>query len=91
MLIKIEGYSSPKVMFGISQSAGVPILDLEGKYGMTEFIMGIKDEPEVLPFIATALNSDKFRGAMKLVQYTTAEWDRRIMELLRKDFWKEFV
>ena len=87
----IEHFGIPKVCFGISQSSGIPFVDIEGKYGMTQFIMGITDKPEVLPLIAKAMDSPRFREMMKSVQFTTEEWNAHIIKLFRKDFWKEFV
>ena len=84
-------FGTPKVCFGIGQRAGIPFVDAEGKYGLSQYVMGIVDEPEVLPYIAKAMDSIKFRNTMALVQFTTCEWDRNIIKMFRKDFWKEFV
>ena len=84
-------FGTPKVIFGKSQQSGIPYADIEGKYGLTEFAAAIVDEPEVLPLIAKAMNSDKFRNMMKTVQFNTEMWNRHVIKLFRKDFWKEFV
>ena len=84
-------FGVPKVIFGKSQQAGIPYLDIEGKYGMTEFTAAITDEVEVLPLIAQAMRSDKFNYIMSLVQFNTEMWNRHIIKNLRKDFWKEFI
>ena len=84
-------FGIPKVCFGVGQRAGIPFVDVKGSYGLCEYIMGIVDDPEVLPLIARAMHSDKFRDMMKNIQVTTCEWDRHIIKKFRKDFWKEFV
>ena len=89
--VKKEMFGTPKVIFSIWQRAGIPYADIKGEYGLCEYSVGIIDDPEVLPQIAKAMDSDKFREMMSLVQFSTAEWNRNIIPLFRKDFWKEFV
>ena len=80
-----------KVIFGITQRAGIPFADIKGKYGLTNFVMGIVDEPENVIKIAEAMHSTKFRNAMKSVQIGTCEWNRHVITMFRKDFYKEFL
>ena len=84
-------FGVPKTMFGISQQSGIPHADLEGEYGMTQFVSGIADDPAVLPLIAKAMDSPRFRRAMESVRFSTEDWNRSVIALLRRDFWKEFV
>ena len=84
-------FGIPKVCFGVGQRAGIPFADINGSYGICQYIMGIVDKPNVLPKIAKAMNSERFRIMMKAVCYTTTEYDRHVIKLFRKDFYKEFL
>ena len=84
-------FGKPKVMFGIMAQVGGIILDEEGKYGMCQYTAGIVDTKENLPLIQKALKSDKFRAVMRAVQFTTQEYNVKVIKHFRKDFWKEFV
>ena len=84
-------FGIPKVIVSVWQSSGIPYVDATGEYGMCQDIGGIADEIETLPLIAKAMHSNQFRKMMSSVQFTTREWDRNIIKLFRKDFWKEFV
>ena len=90
-IVDDEMFGTPKVMFGIWNTSGKPVVDIKGKYGMCQHTMAIVDNPEVLDLIATAMHSDKFRRVMKCVQFNNNEWDRNIIKMFRKDFWKEFI
>lgn len=84
-------FGVPKVIFQVWHAVGVPYADHKGKYGMTQNAAAIIDDPSNLDNIAKAMNSDEFRKIMETVQFTSRKWDRQIIELFRKDFWKEFV
>lgn len=84
-------FGVPKVIFGISHESGIPKVDRDGIYGMTQFAAAIADDVEKLDYIAKAMNCERFRSAMKAVQFTSEDWNRNIIPLLRRDFWKEFV
>lgn len=84
-------FGVPKVMFGISQRAGIPRVDYHGNYGLMEFIASIVDKPSDLSYIANAMDGSRFRNVMDAVRIGTEEWNRHVIPLLRKDFWKEFV
>ena len=64
---------------------------MKGEYGLTNFVMGIVDKPEYVELIAKAMHTAKFRNMMRTVQSGTCEWNRHIIPMFRKDFWKEFV
>ena len=78
----------------------VTILDLKGKYGMSQFSFGIVDSNENLYKISKALNSNEFK---KLKGYFTGSGTDaknaiidgigtmiKFIKEFRKDFWKEF-
>lgn len=83
-------FGTPKVIFG-SDGVGDIICDYTGEFGLTQFAIGVLDDPENLDHIRDALKSDKFRRLMKSVCVGKAQYNRRVMKLFRKDFWKEFI
>jgi len=82
-------FDIPKVIW--SNGSSYPIVDEEGEYGLTQFAYGIADNPEVLPKIAEAMKSDEFLEIMQAVKTVGHKYDRKVMSLLRKDFWKKFT
>ena len=83
-------FGTPKVIFG-SDGVGDIICDHDGEYGLTQFAIGVIDAPENLDQIRIALKSERFRNLMKSVCVGKAQYNRRVMKLFRKDFWKDFV
>lgn len=87
-------FGIPKVVFGRGQSD--TYIDRDGKYGLCEDVRGIVDDPENLDFIAQALNSERFIKLSSLCCFTPSSmfqdrYNKSVMALFRKDFWKEFV
>jgi hypothetical protein len=71
-------------------------MDLDGEYGMAQYCFAIVDTPENLPKILEAIQSDKFQELItSSTKFTNTIGGplihNRILELFRKDFWKEFV
>jgi hypothetical protein len=85
-------FGIPKIIFasGVIKSVGY-LVDLEGIYGQTEFAKGIVDTPNVLPLIAKAMNSPKFRSIMEMCVVVKTELNKDILATFRKDFWKAFI
>lgn len=84
-------FGVPKVMFGTMARAGEVTVDKTGEYGMTQFVAGIRDDVENLDKICAAMKSERFEEVMKSVRFTQQEFNRTVITLFRKDFWKEFV
>ena len=84
-------FGVPKVIFGVGQQPGIPMVDEKGEYGMCQYAGGIHDKRKNLPLIAKAMHSQRFRDVMNAVHYNTQMWNRFFIEMFRKDFWKEFV
>jgi hypothetical protein len=83
-------FGVPKVIW--SNGLGTyPVIDIEGKYGLTEFAYAIVDSPENLLNIKKAMESEKFIEMMSFCKFTNNKYDRKIISTFRKDFWKEFV
>jgi len=83
-------FGIPKVIWS-NGSGTYPVIDKEGKYGLTNFSAGIIDDVEVLPLIKKALESKEFLEIMSYVKFMNSKYDHKIISLFRKDFWKEFV
>lgn len=84
------GFGTPKVVWS-NGAATYPVIDEEGEYGLTQFAYGIAAEPEVLPKIKKALESEEFIELMSGCRFTEHRYSRKVINILRKDFWKEFV
>lgn len=84
-------FGTPKVIFGV-QVSGV-FIDKKGEYGMCEHCSAIVDDVDNLDNIKIAMKSDKFIELMKMcdVGGNRDRYNRKIIALFRKDFWKEFI
>lgn len=84
-------FSVPKVIWS-NGKASIPIVDIDGKFGLTQFSYAIMDEKENLEGIRKAMNSDKFINMMKNCDMNDGNrFNRKIIATFRKDFWKEFI
>lgn len=88
-------FGAPKVIFGENGGdTGIynAILDLDGKFGMTEggiaIIISSKEEGEN---VISAIQSEKFTTFIRACNYGGFRIDWKIFRYFRKDFWKEFV
>ena len=80
-----------KVIFGES---GIykPVIDMEGKYGMTHGAMAIQvDNLEEATFISKVIESDKFDKVIQSCIFSSFRIDWNIFKEFKKDFWKEFM
>jgi hypothetical protein len=83
--------------FGISKviwsngGATMPIVDINGEYGVTEFSYALVDEVENLERIKKAMLNPDFIKMMKYSNGTKQRYNSQVIELFRKDFWKEFL
>lgn len=81
----------PKVIFG-RKCSGV-FLDFDGRYGTAQDCTSIVDNVEKLSKISKALLNKKFIKISKNCDFGGARdtYNRKIIALFRKDFWKEFL
>ncbi len=80
-----------KVIFGDSGIYN-PVIDMEGKYGMTQHSMAIKvDSLEEATNISKVIESDKFDKIIQSCLYSSYAIDWNIFKEFKKDFWKEFI
>jgi SAM-dependent methyltransferase len=80
-----------KVIFGES---GIykPVIDMEGKYGMTHGAMAIQvDNLEEATFISKVIENDKFDKVIQSCIFSSFRIDWNIFKEFKKDFWKEFI
>jgi hypothetical protein len=79
-----------KVIFGES-GVNTPIIDLEGKYGMTQHAMGIiVNDIEEANNVFKAITSEKFKDLLKSCSWSNFRIDWRLFNQFRKEFWREF-
>jgi len=82
-------FDIPKVIFGDS-GINNPIIDITGKYGMTQHSMGIKiyslEEGELL---AQILKSDRMNDLINSCLYSSYAIDWNIFKDMKRDFWNE--
>lgn len=80
-----------KVIFG-DNGLNDAIIDMEGKYGMSENSMAIKvDNIEEAINIKKALLSNSFKEIIKSCIIGNFRIDWRLFKEFKKDFWKEFI
>jgi hypothetical protein len=87
--IKEVNHFVPKVIW--SNGVGShPIVDNDGKYGLTQFAYGIIDNVNNLEYIKKAMDSEKFLNLMNYVKYTNNKYNYKIIGLFKKNFYKYF-
>jgi len=83
-------FGIPKVVF-INTGVGTgTFVDYDGKYGLTEFAIGIVDEQKNLENIKNALDNNMFIKNI-MGGGGRSKYNKKIISYFRKDFWKEFV
>jgi hypothetical protein len=83
-------FGVPKIIFGRNHS-GV-YLDQEGKFGIADDCCGIVDDLSNLARMHGVLLSPSFRSVMKMCDVGGKEdtYNRKVIALFRKDFWRDF-
>ena len=87
-------FGIPKVIFGHGQSD--TYVDTTGQYGMSQHTHAIVGTPEELDKINTAINSPEFLEVSKYCCLISTgkfidKYNKDVIALFRKDFWKAFV
>jgi len=84
-------FGIPKVIWTNGRGT-YPIIDMEGKYGLTNFAYGIADEPYNLENISIALNNPNFRKIMSYCIFGKLDlFNYKIIAILKRDFYKSFL
>jgi hypothetical protein len=82
-------FGIPKIIWGRSARTGF-YLDIDGKYGLTEFAYAILDTPENLEKIIKILD-ENYDELASMTNVTGSGINHKVLGTFRKDFWKEFV
>ena len=86
----VEMFGISKVIFGESGINDV-IVDLDGKYGMTQGAIGLKiGSKKEGSLIKQAMESDLFERILKALSFGNFRIDWRIFSYFKKDFYKFF-
>ena len=84
-------FGIPKVVFGESGINDI-VLDMEGKYGMTQGAIGIQVNNQTNgKNLKTALESSDFERVLKAMNFGNFRIDWRMFLYFRKDFYKFYV
>jgi len=82
-----------KLIFNPSSPIG-HFIDEKGEYGMSQFCVGIVGNKKYLKMVAKVIKNQKtngFKEFMESCHFTDKIFNKDIISLFRKDFWKEFV
>ena len=89
---KGEFFGIPKIIFSDAYQVSNAVVDMGGKYAMTQHAMAIpissQQEGEQMK---QALESEKFNTFLKACRWSNFQIDWRMFQFFRKDFWKEFT
>jgi hypothetical protein len=84
-------FGVPKFIWGNGVCTSIGgIVDKDGEFGLTEFAYAITDELEHLEDIKTAFKSKKFTTLMKSAPNRNNNFNRKVIKLFKKDFWRHF-
>jgi hypothetical protein len=83
-------FNLPKVIWS-NGGASTPIVDMNGQYGLMEYAYAIIDDEENLEDIKRALLNPKFLELMKYADGLAHRYNRKVIAIFRKDFYKEFI
>ena len=88
----IPMFGVPKIIFAESGNINDVIVDINGKYGLTQEAIGIKiknaKEGEQLK---KALLSDEFKEVLKAMSFSNYRIDWRMFKYFKSDFYKDFL
>lgn len=82
-------FGIPKVIF--ANGLYSCMADKTGEYGLTQFAKAIVDTVDNLEKIKQAMESKEFIKLISAVSCNKNSYDHKLIRLLRKDFWKDFV
>ena len=88
--IKHGHFGIPKIIWS-NGNGTYPVIDKDGKYGLTQFSYAIEDDKNNLESIKKAMNNHKFLNLMSYVQFQSHKYNYKVIGLFKNDFWKEFL
>jgi hypothetical protein len=85
---KLNGHIGiPKIIWS-NGMASLPTIDIDGKYGLTQFAYAIVDDVNNLEFIKNCMDSEKFIELMKYCYMSSGNrFDRKVLSKFKKDFY----
>jgi hypothetical protein len=84
-------FGIPKVIWS-NGMASPPIVDENGKYGLTQYAYAIVDDVKNLTEIKRVMESDVFLNLITYCYMSNGDrFNRKILATFRKNFWKEFL
>jgi hypothetical protein len=84
----IEMFGYPKVIFGQSGIFNA-VIDMEGKYGMTDCAMAIKvDDLEMATELKKYIEGEEFKNILDACSWGNFRIDWRMFNYFKKDFYK---
>ena len=85
-----DNHFVPKIIW--SNGIGTyPIIDIEGKYGCSQFSYAIIDKIENLEHIKKAMETEIFINLMKCTKFNNHKYDYKTIKLFKRDFYKNFI
>ena len=82
-------FGLPKVIF--TPNLGLNnIVDENGEYGLTQWVMAICDKKENLKDITKIFKNTEFKEILKCIKFGMY-YNSNILKLFNKDFWREFI
>tara|TARA_B110000037_G_C17114432_1_gene503183 strand:- start:2645 stop:3388 length:744 start_codon:yes stop_codon:yes gene_type:complete len=82
-------FGLPKVIF--TPNLGLNnIVDENGQYGLTQWVMAICDKKENLKDITKIFKNTEFKEILKCIKFGMY-YNSNILKLFNKDFWREFI
>ncbi|AYV80312.1 MAG: restriction-modification methylase [Gaeavirus sp.] len=84
-------YKIPKLIWTNGRITSIgSIIDLTGKYALTNYAYAIIDKPTNLPKIQEVFDSNNFRDIMIMCSVNQMTINSKIISLFKHDFWKNF-
>ena len=82
-------FNIPKIIFG-ETGINNPVIDLDGKYGITTFSIGIPLNNN-LENLLKCLKSNNFKNFLKACSWSNYRIDWRLFCYLKEDFYDYFI
>jgi hypothetical protein len=82
-------YKKSKIIFTPNLGLNF-IIDKEGKYGLTKWVVGICGDVENLEKIVMIFDNNRFKNILKSIKFGMY-YNLNILKMFKKDFWKEFI
>jgi hypothetical protein len=82
-------FNIPKIIFTPNLGLNY-IIDKDGIYGLTQWVIGICDERNNLYNISKIFNNNIFKNILKSIKFGMY-YNSNVIKLFKKNFWKDFI